>query len=93
MGTVSRIDRRTVEVHVPRGSLSRAAENALAGSRMAQDAIERATDHIVAGDDAAALHELGRIGFELQGRTKALMALTRLAEQATACPESAAAAA
>lgn len=91
MAEVIRIDRRSTEIHVTRAALSAASENALAGSRMAQDAIDRAIDHLCNGQNEAALHQLGRIAFELQGRMAALRELTQLAEEATPCRVAAAA--
>lgn len=87
MGTVTRIDRRTAQISVPRALLSAAAEDAHAANENARDAIKRAEQHIWSGDRAAALHALGRIGFEIQERTAALMTLTSITEQATACPD------
>ncbi len=86
MNVVS-IRRRTEAIHVKRVLVARAAENALAANQSARDAIERATQHIWSGNRAGALHELGRMGFEVGERTEALMELTRIAEQAVACPD------
>lgn len=81
------LDGRSASIHVPRASLSAAAEDALAASRMAQEAIERAERHIWSGHRAGVLHELGRIGFELQARLEALSSLTTLAESSATCPD------
>jgi hypothetical protein len=85
--TVTSIRLRTEEIHVKRVALARASENALAASRSAQDAADRAAQHLWSGNRAGVLHALGRIGFELEARTAALMALTHVAETATACPD------
>lgn len=91
MGVVISLDRRSEVVEVPRSRLSAAAENAVAASRMASEAIDRALSHLWSGNRAGAIHELHRIGFELQGRAEALAALTRLADSAPAiCPDDAA---
>lgn len=91
MNNVIRFDRRSEMIEVPRSRMSAAAENAVAASRMASDAIERAIAHLWGGNRAAAIHELQRIGFELQGRAEALSALAQLAESApTICPDNAA---
>lgn len=91
MGTLTRIDRRTVQISVPRAALSAAAEDALAANQSARDAIVRAEQAIWSGNKGAAIHALGRIGFEIQARTAALRQLTRIAEQASACPDGVAA--
>ena len=77
-------DRRSQVVHVTRSSL-REAENALAASDMADAAVERALGHAFSGNRAALVNELNRIGFELQGRRKALATLSRFAEYAPRC--------
>jgi S-adenosylhomocysteine hydrolase len=84
---VIRIDRRTAQIHVNRSALSAAAEDALAANQSARDAIARAEQAVWSGNRGAVLHALGRIGFEVQARTEALMALTQLTEQAVACPD------
>lgn len=82
------IDRRSQQIVVSRSALSAAAENALAASRLAEEAIQRAIGHLFADNRAAAVNELNRIGFELQGRAEALEHLTALAEKApTYCPD------
>ena len=89
--TLLRMDRRSVDIHVSRSLLSEAAENALAGTRMVQEAVERAMTHIALGEERAAIHQLGRIGFEMENRLAALMTLTEIAEQADICQAAAAA--
>lgn len=87
-------DRRSEQVAVSRAALSAASENALASNRSAQEAVDRALSHVWANQRAAAVHELSRIGFELQGRLEALANLTRMAEAApalTECPDGVAA--
>lgn len=78
-------DARSQVVHVTRAALSAASENALAASDMASAAIDRALGHAWSGNRAALVNELGRIGFELQGRREALAQLTRFAEYAPRC--------
>lgn len=78
---------RVEEIHVKRSAISVAAENAQAANQNARDALDRAAQHIWSGNRAAAIHALGRIGFEVQARTDALMALTNLSEQAAVCPD------
>ena len=85
--TVIYLDRRSDAVHVPRASLSAAAENALAANKSAMDAIERAERHIWSGNRGAAIHALGRVGYEIGERTTALMQLTHMAESAAICPD------
>lgn len=82
---VINIDRRLQTVSVRRVALQRASENALAANQNASDALARAEQHIWSGNRGAAIHALGRIGFEIGERTAALMVLTELAE--TACPD------
>lgn len=84
---VIRIDRRTAQIHVNRAALSAAAEDAHAANQSARDAIDRAVQAVWSGNRGAAIHALGRIGFEVQARTDALAALTQIAEQAAACPD------
>ena len=81
------MDRRSAGIHVARSTLAAAAEDALAASRMAQSAIERAERHAWSGHRAGVIHELGRIGFELQARLEALSTLTELAESSATCPD------
>lgn len=88
MGRVISIDGRLEVVHVKRSALGVAAENAAAANNSARDAIERAIGHAFANNRAGVIHELGRIGFEIQERTDALLTLTALAETATHCPDS-----
>jgi hypothetical protein len=75
-------DKRTEQVAVPRAALSAASENSLAASRNIQDAVDRCIGHVFAGQRAAALHQLERIGFEAGQRNEALANLTSLAETA-----------
>ena len=88
---VIRMDRRTVAIHVPRAALAAASENALAASRNVADALERAQAYIWTGNRAGLVHELSRIGHEVEGRTEALANLARLAESAAECPDGVAA--
>lgn len=86
--TIIPIDRRSQQVIVSRATLSHAAENALAAHRTAAEAVERASRHIFAGNRAAAIHELGRAGFELQESTGPMATLAAIAESApTYCPD------
>lgn len=74
-------------IAVRRSYLSEAAENAIAANLSAKASIDRALNAIWSGNRAAAIHHIGRIGFEVQERTTALQRLTALAENATACPD------
>jgi len=83
-------DRRSEQISVPRAALSAASESALAASRNAADALERALGHVWSGHRAGAVHELERAGFELEQRLPHLLVLTRMAEDSAAltdCPD------
>jgi hypothetical protein len=85
--TLIYLDRRSETIHVSRSALSAASENALAGSRMAHNAIEKALDHVWGNNRAGVIHELGRALFEIDGRLEALLNLTNLAESTAECPD------
>jgi len=83
-------DRRSEQISVSRAALSAASESALAATRNAADALERAMGHVWAGHRAGAVHELERAGFELAERLPHLLVLTRMADSTPAineCPD------
>jgi len=83
-------DRRSEQISVSRAALSAASESALAASRSAVDALERAMGHVWSSNRAGVVHELERAGFELGERLPHLLVLTRMAEESAAltdCPD------